>query len=345
MSGVEVFGFSLVSPMPGRDDATSIEATLDLIRQADDAGLDGWFIAEHHGRSAMSVSSAPGVLLAAAGQRTSKLRLGVMAWVLPFHHPLRLAEEIATLHALLGPRLEVGVGRGHLRDEQAAFGVERPRATQMFDESLEIVQQLLAGQSVDYDSEWWNGSDAAVTPSVDGTIPIWLTAVSPDSVDKAARLGFSCATALLPKAEADARLATYRSAWAAYHPELPPGRFAITASVAVADSRAEAVELTREYVEQRQSHFSRAIVEAPQGDDPSYEGHRGTYETFAEAGFDDMISDGLLIAGNVDECRAQVDDVRARGIDTLICTFVAPSGAPERSLDSMERFARDVLGR
>jgi alkanesulfonate monooxygenase SsuD/methylene tetrahydromethanopterin reductase-like flavin-dependent oxidoreductase (luciferase family) len=123
---VELYGFSLVSPgvLSHRQ---AIEAFLEVLEVADEGGLDGWFVAEHHGRPELSMSSAPSLLLAAASQRTSRLRLGTMASVLPFQHPLRLAEELRTLDVLTGGRLEAGLGRGHLRDEQAMFGIDRER--------------------------------------------------------------------------------------------------------------------------------------------------------------------------------------------------------------------------
>lgn len=345
MSDLDVYGFSLVPPLAERDQAGSIEDALDMIALADRCGLDGWFIAEHHGQDQLSLSSAPSVLLAAAGQRTSRLRLGAMAWVLPFHHPVRLAEELVTLDAVLGGRLEVGVGRGHLRDEQKAFGVERHRATEMFDESLQVIVELLAGQAVSPDSEWWRGDGATLVPAPTRDLPMWLTAVSEESIDKAARLGFSCATALLPRPEADARLGSYRAAWERHRPGTPCGRFAITASVAVASSRDEAIEMTREQIERRQSHFSRAIVDTPDGADPTYEGHRGTFDSFAAADFTAMIDDGLLIAGDVDACREQVRQIRDRGVDALICTFSSPEHRPDFARETMQRFAAEVLDR
>ncbi len=345
VSGLEVFGFSLVPPLPDASHREAIERSLRMMELADGLGIDGWFIAEHHAQGHMSLSAAPSVLLGAASQRTTRLRLGTMASVLPFNHPARLAEELATLDLLTGGRLEAGVGRGHLRAEQMMFGVDRVQATGMFDEAIDVVMRLLRGETVDYRSDWWGGEAAELVPLPARQIPMWLTAVSDESIDKAARLGFSCATALLPRAVADQRMATYRDAWQRIRPNEPCGRFAITATVAVAGSEEEAVAATAQEIVRRQEHFAKAITDAPSDADPTYEGHKGTYSAFVGTGYASMIDDGLLIAGDVERCREQVRAIEERGIDTLICTFHGPAGDGAWAEESMTRFARDVLGR
>jgi alkanesulfonate monooxygenase SsuD/methylene tetrahydromethanopterin reductase-like flavin-dependent oxidoreductase (luciferase family) len=341
---VEVFGFSLVGARPGVDHASSIAMTTDLLLLADEVGLDGWFVAEHHGQPGLSLSSAPLVLLAAVSQRTTRLRLGVMASIVPFQHPLRLAEELRTLDVLSGGRVEIGVGRGHLRDEQAMFGVPREAASALFDEGIDALIELLAGKDVDFTGPGWTGTGARAVPDgVQAHIPLWLTAVSVSSVDKAARLGMSCATALLPSAVADERMAAYRVAWARHRPTAPPGRFAVTAPVVVTDSTDAARATMAAEIARRQAHFARAVSDAPAGPDPTYEDHAATFERFVHADFESMIDDGLLIAGTAQECRQQVRRLRDRGIDTLIAVFEAAGTGADVARQSLARFAEEVL--
>jgi alkanesulfonate monooxygenase SsuD/methylene tetrahydromethanopterin reductase-like flavin-dependent oxidoreductase (luciferase family) len=341
---MQIYGFSLVGPKDGSSAHDAISDTLGLIELGDRVGIDGWFVAEHHGQPQLSLSSAPLVLLAAAAQRTERLRLGVMASVLPFHHPLRLAEELAMLDVLSNGRLEAGFGRGHLRAEQAMFGTERTAAADMFDAAIDIVKRLLAGETVDIDTPWWQGDGAClVPPPVQVSIPSWLTAVSEASVDKAAALGFSCATALLPRADADARIERYRKAWNHHHPDVRSGRFAITATVAVAESRGQAIAATRAEVARRQAHFAQAVSDTPLGDDPTYEDHKNAYTQFVESSFDTMVADGLMIAGDPAACRDQLAAIKDRGIEAVICIFHSPGADIEVSRASLSRFMADVV--
>jgi len=107
-------GFSLCDGAAGY---THIETLSHLLRQveiADQGGMDGWFFAEHHDNAVYSLTPSPNLLVAAAASRTEQIRLGTMVTVLPYHHPLRAAEEIRLLDALTGGRLEVGVARCEL---------------------------------------------------------------------------------------------------------------------------------------------------------------------------------------------------------------------------------------
>jgi alkanesulfonate monooxygenase SsuD/methylene tetrahydromethanopterin reductase-like flavin-dependent oxidoreductase (luciferase family) len=341
---MQCYGFSLVAP--GKEGhAAAVAETLHFVELADSLGLDGWFFAEHHGQPELSVSSTPHLLIAAAAQRTARIRLGTMVTVLPFHHPVHVAEELRTLDVLSNGRLEAGFGRGHLRSEQALFGVDREHAAEMFDISVDLITRLLAGETVDYDSQWWSGKAATAVPDgVQASIPCWLTAVSDTSLEKAARLGMDCATALLTRTVADERMKAYRRHWDAYNRGRPRrGRFAITATVAVSDSREESLAHVGKLIAGRQGHFARAISDVPGTDDPSYAGHRATYEEFASATLTSLIDDGLLIAGSVDECRLQVAQIRDRGVDALICTFQFDGVSGDDARRSFELFMNEIL--
>ena len=341
---MQYYGFSLVTP--GKEGhAAAVAETLHFVELADSLELDGWFFAEHHGQPELSVSSTPNLLIAAAAQRTARIRLGTMVTVLPFHHPVHVAEELRTLDVLSSGRLEAGFGRGHLRSEQALFGVDRDKAAEMFDVSVDLITRLLAGETVDYDTPWWHGKAATAVPDgVQARIPCWLTAVSDTSLEKAARLRMDCATALLTRKVADERMETYRRHWDAYQPGQPGrGRFAITATVAVSDSREESLASVGKLIATRQAHFGRAISDVPGTDDASYAGHRATYEEFVSATLTSLRDDGLLIAGSVEECRQQVTQIRDRGLDALICTFQYAGLSAGDARRSLELFMTEVV--
>jgi alkanesulfonate monooxygenase SsuD/methylene tetrahydromethanopterin reductase-like flavin-dependent oxidoreductase (luciferase family) len=309
-------------------------------------GFDGWFFAEHHVDAEFSLTPSPNLLVATAGSRTRRLRLGNMVNVLPFHHPVRVAEEIRMLDLLTKGRLEVGFGRGQVRIEQSAFGIERKETVEMFDAAFDIVHRLLQGERVDYETPWWRGRQAFAIPEPTQKPypPLWLSAASDTSIEKAARLGLNCATALLPRKTADARLKEFRAYWDRYNLHRKgEGRFAITATVAVAETFEEAYSQVEREFAKKQEHFARSITDRPGDDDQSYVSHRPNYEAFAAADPQTLLDNHLLIAGSVSECREQVEAIQARDIDVLICTFHTAYSDPEFCRRSIELFGREVI--
>lgn len=343
---MQYFGFSLVGASPDRSHKDALIDLMDSVEAADRLGLDGWFFAEHHVDAAFSLSPSPNLLIAAASRRTTRLRLGNMVNILPFHHPVRVAEEVRMLDVLTGGRLEVGFGRGQVRIEQSAFGTERKATVEMFDASFEIIHALLRGETVDYDTPWWRGQGASATPEATQRPypPLWLSAASDTSVEKAARLGLHCATALLPRSTADERLHEFKAHWDRYNPDRKgEGRFAITANVAVADTFEEAFAQVSKDFAKKQEHFARSITDRPGDDDLTYLSHRPNYEAFAGADVQALLDNHLLVAGTVEQCREQVAAIRARGIDLLICTFHTPQSDLAFCRRSMELFANDII--
>ena len=106
--------------------AEQYEKRLELIEFYDCSGFRTYHMSEHHS-TPLNLTPSPSVFLAAAVQRTKRIRLGPLVYALPAHHPLRLAEEICMLDHLSNGRLEVGVGRGASPHELQYFGVIRNR--------------------------------------------------------------------------------------------------------------------------------------------------------------------------------------------------------------------------
>ena len=117
------------------------EQRLQCLEYADEAGFYCYHLAEHQG-TPLGMAPSPGVFLAAAIQRTQRLRLGPLVYLLPLYNPLRLVQEICMLDNMSRGRLEVGVGRGVSPYELAFYNVTPQEARAMFREALEI---LVAG--------------------------------------------------------------------------------------------------------------------------------------------------------------------------------------------------------
>src|ERR1700679_2295890 len=117
--------------------AELFETRLKLTEQYDRAGFRAYHIAEHHS-TPLGMAPSPSVFLAAAAQRTTRLRLGPLVYTLSLYHPLRLIEEICMLDQISGGRLDLGIGRGISPIELGLYGVEPKHAQDLFEEVLAI---------------------------------------------------------------------------------------------------------------------------------------------------------------------------------------------------------------
>lgn len=115
------------------------EERLRMLEYADAAGFWCYHKAEHH-FTPLDAAPSSTVFLAAASQRTQRIRLGSMVMLLPFYEPLRFVEEICMLDHLCGGRLEVGVGKGISPAEHALWGEDPATARERFEEAFEIVR-------------------------------------------------------------------------------------------------------------------------------------------------------------------------------------------------------------
>ena len=135
--------------------AEQYENRLKLIEFYDRAGFRAYHMSEHHA-TPLNLTPSPSVFLAAAAQRTRRLRLGALVYILPAHHPLRLAEEICMLDHLSGGRLEVGVGRGASPHELHYFGIDPDAAPAMYVEAYTVIRQALTQPEVNFNGKYYN---------------------------------------------------------------------------------------------------------------------------------------------------------------------------------------------
>jgi alkanesulfonate monooxygenase SsuD/methylene tetrahydromethanopterin reductase-like flavin-dependent oxidoreductase (luciferase family) len=123
-----------------------------IVRQAelaDELGYDTFFCAEHHFHE-YGVVPDPAVMLAVISQRTRRVRLGTAISILTFHDPRRIAETYAELDTLSGGRLVFGVGSGYLAHEFVGYDRDPKEKRDRFNENLDIVQRLMAGETLSY---------------------------------------------------------------------------------------------------------------------------------------------------------------------------------------------------
>ena len=147
---------------------------LELIRVLDDAGFTHYFKSEHH---MIPLDSMPqiGLLFAAAAESTRQIRLGSLVYLLPFHHPLRLAEEICSLDHLLDGRFDVGVGRGISLPEHELWGLDTTRMVESYEETLAVLRAALTSDSLTFHGDTYHFDDVPIMlrPLQQPTPPMW----------------------------------------------------------------------------------------------------------------------------------------------------------------------------
>jgi alkanesulfonate monooxygenase SsuD/methylene tetrahydromethanopterin reductase-like flavin-dependent oxidoreductase (luciferase family) len=163
---------------------------LDEAVYAEEVGLHSAWIGEHH-FSTLGVLSCPDLVLAQVAARTTRIRLAPAVTVLPLHHPIRVAEQWATLDMLSGGRVDFAAGRGYDRREYAPLGVSFDDNQAIFEEGMEIVRRLWESERpLSHHGAHYNFDDVAITPRpVQRPIPAYVASFSRPSIELAGRLG------------------------------------------------------------------------------------------------------------------------------------------------------------
>ena len=138
-----------------------LEELLQEIVLAEELGYYGYLVAEHHFHEYGLVSN-PAPFLSAAAQRTDRIRLGPGISVLPFRNPWQVAEDYAMVDQLSNGRLIMGVGSGYLKHEYEGFAVDPEDKRKLFDGGLDILRRAWAGETIDYESDWFNCQNATL---------------------------------------------------------------------------------------------------------------------------------------------------------------------------------------
>ena len=179
-----------VSERPGKSDREIFSEEIEIARIADDSGFDSVWTIEHHFTPYTMVTNPLQYLTYLAGI-TKNVDLGTMVVVLPWHNPVRVAEDVNMLDAFLGDGREVilGVGRGLGRREFGGLNVDQNESRDRFDESLHVLKQLLSTGRCDYVGEHYQIEGLRLRPQLDRDLAtnLWCAGGSPDSVAVIAR--------------------------------------------------------------------------------------------------------------------------------------------------------------
>jgi alkanesulfonate monooxygenase SsuD/methylene tetrahydromethanopterin reductase-like flavin-dependent oxidoreductase (luciferase family) len=204
--------FFLLQRDPAWSDEAVYESELAQMLAAEALGYDSVWIAEHHFAD-YGICPAPPVLAAAVAARTTTLRLGMGVSLLPLHHPVDLAEQLAVLDQVSGGRLDVGIGRGGTLLDYRTFGAERDDSRARMEEGITIMRGCWRGEPFSFAGRFHAVEDVHLRPHPRQRPhpPLFIAANSEESVRTAARLGLpTLSSFFVPAAELARRHALYR---------------------------------------------------------------------------------------------------------------------------------------
>lgn len=301
--------FSVVDTAPNSspDRRDRYREVIRLAEAADAAGLRSLWVAEHHFHAG-GVCPSPPVLLAAIGARTTRLRLGALVSVLPFHPPIEVAEQYALLDQLTDGRLNLGVGSGYIPLEFEGFGVDPSTKRERFDRSLETILAAWRGEEVRANGSGGSAIRLNVLPRQRPHPPITFAVQRREALPYVAKRGFG--VALIPYAtvrsvgELGEEIAEFRAA-------LPPGVEAPVAAavhVYAGPHVVEARAALQRYLDERLAGQS-AFFQAKVGRDPS------------AARVESIEASGLALVGSPEEVARRCRAFAQAGVDELLGIF------------------------
>jgi alkanesulfonate monooxygenase SsuD/methylene tetrahydromethanopterin reductase-like flavin-dependent oxidoreductase (luciferase family) len=255
---------------------------LDYAVEAEALGFRSSFLVEHHFTGWNQVSATL-MLQTALAMRTTTLRLGTAVIVLPWHNPVLLAEQAATLDLISGGRLDFGVGRGYRHNEFAGFRIPPEEAEPRFEESIEVMTKaFVSRERFSHRGKFWQFDDIVVEPppAQRPHPPFWVAALGQ-------------------------RIALYR------REGMANGRVAVARQAYVANDRSDA-----EAALQRQAEWNKRTVAVSRAPDGKAGSHILAYAATPEG------TEANALYGTPDEICEKIEALRGAGVEYVILTIL-----------------------
>ena len=342
------FGLFVEEMRQGASQTSAFRDVFELAERADTLGIDCVWLGEIHFTPTRSVISSSLQVASAIASRTRRLRVGTAVQVLPLNHPLRIAEEVATVDHISEGRFEFGIGRSGVVRTYDIYGVPYGESQARFREALEIIRQGWKGEPFSYEGEFYRVQNAIVTPRPYQVPhpPIRMATTSDETFPAAGRMGLPIFVGLRTTEIPDlqAQLAPYRQAWHdAGHPGQPSVYLRIPVYASTTDQGA--VEEPRESLTSffaRQTELARAAV-GRAGAGPA-DRRRFQADRMASLSYEDILAKKVAFGtarGVIERLRHLRDEL---GLDGIVAEL-NPGGRipPDLEARSLEILARDVL--
>jgi luciferase family oxidoreductase group 1 len=309
------------------DGASAIPTQMDLAVKAEALGFDELWVSEHHfNRFSQSASTLP--LMAALAARTSKIRIGSAAILLPLHDPIRVAEDLATIDILSNGRLDLGIARGGPFPVQYKhFHIAAEDAAAQTQEAMEFLLRLLGEEKVDFDGRWYKAEALTTYPrAVQKPFPVWVATSTKETIVEAGRRGFGL---MAGHGASPAKIAELVQT---YKTEACPGadpNFMILRNACVADTDQEALDLALPAIER----FIRGMR-------PMFAAATPVDAPIPQASIDGFLAHALI--GSPETCRRKLAELCAAAPVASI-VLKQTWADPARSEEMIRRFQTEIM--
>lgn len=344
--------FSLMQWPEDRSQSDVYRNELEQLALAEDQGYDAAWLAEHH---FSRYGIGPSIHLTAANlaARTERIRIGTAVTVLPFFHPLRVAEEVAMLDIMSNGRFDWGVGRGYQAHEFSGFGVDIEKSHLVFREQLQVIERAWTGERFSHDGEFFQFPELEClpTPVQQPGPPIYIAGLSPSTIEWAAENGYPVLSdQFSPTHRLEQNRATYHGAAEKAGAdtsgfELPTLRHVYVGET-VARAREEAGPALLWY------YRALARVGSPGGPGGELPPNYSFYRMFGEDGFNpdgdpdaflDFLFENCTIVGDEAYCRERISELEERvELDYLLAWQNFGNLPHEATLASQRRLIEKV---
>jgi alkanesulfonate monooxygenase SsuD/methylene tetrahydromethanopterin reductase-like flavin-dependent oxidoreductase (luciferase family) len=330
--------FGSAAARRGGPEFDSSEGFRDFIEynvEAEALGFHSTFVVEHHFTGYGQVSATLN-LLTWLGARTRRLRLGTAVIVLPWHNPVLLAEQAATLDLLSGGRLDFGIGKGYRYNEFAGFCVPMEEADARFDEALDvIIRAWTADEPFSHRRKYWQYDNIVVEPPTAQRPhpPIWTGAGNENSIRRVAAQGFNLLLGQYASpGDVAWNITVYKAEVEAHGRCFDPMQVGVTRAFFVTDSAAE----KEAAMERRLQNRMRQLKLATRPDGTVHGGpDRATGDPHA-------VNEISAMYGTPDKIADKLEELRAAGVGYVLVNG-GGSGGGARGRQSLRRFAREVM--
>jgi alkanesulfonate monooxygenase SsuD/methylene tetrahydromethanopterin reductase-like flavin-dependent oxidoreductase (luciferase family) len=301
---------------------------LDFNVEAEALGYHSSFSVEHHFTGWNQVSATL-MLLTCLAMRTTTLRLGTAVIVLPWHNPVLLAEQAATLDLISDGRLDFGIGKGYRHNEFKGFGIPQEEAEARFEEAIEVIMRSWTSRTrFSHHGRYWQFEDIVVEPPTAQRPhpPFWVAAASTPSIRRAAARGFNLI--LDQYAGPDAigeRIALYRSEREAKGYTFDPMQVTVARQLYVASDEAD-----KETALARQAKFTQRTVAVSRAPEDKAGSHVLAYANTAGA------TEANALYGTPDEICGMLTALNKAGAEYVLLTI-------SDGKEQLRRFAREIM--
>jgi alkanesulfonate monooxygenase SsuD/methylene tetrahydromethanopterin reductase-like flavin-dependent oxidoreductase (luciferase family) len=313
-----------------------------LMQAAEDLGFSSVWAAEHH-FSGYGICPSPAIALAAAAKITTRMRLGTGIVVLPFHNPIRAAEELAFVDLISGGRLDVGFGRGYRPREIAGFGIDPRRTRSIANEAMEVILQAWTQDEVSYHGEHFQVEGLGVSPKpFQQPHPrTFIGSLSPETFELVGKAGANLlfTPTFRPEEDIPRQIAEYKAAITAHGQDPTTKRIGALRMIYVADTNEQAlaeIDGPMQWFYAIANEQNQALDDTPLDEVAKYNNR--------PSNLDQLLANGNLVAGDpeyvLDVLQKMQDEWNLT--DLLLWTRIGGLEV-DKVLHSMELFSEHVM--